>query len=91
MSKSGLSTVWQNKILQALGARELTTPAIGRAIDYPWYPKCSAVRVTLHWLARQGLVTRVRPGVWRQRAGVSFLTLPAHGTHEAAVLWLYKK
>lgn len=68
MTKSGLSTVWQKRILQALDvSKELTTRAIGKRVGYPWYPKCSAVRVTMFWLVRQGCVERLRPGLYQKK------------------------
>lgn len=68
MTKSGLSYNSQMKILCLLAQyNSLTTRDIGAYIGYPWYPKCSAVRVTLHWMVRQGLVERIRPGLYRMK------------------------
>lgn len=69
MTKSGLSRAWQGRILAVLNRTRdpLDTRSIGRAIGYQWYPKCSAVRVTLHWMTQCGLVHRIGRGIYRRR------------------------
>ena len=71
MTKSGLSHATQQHILYwldvawkchiaALRTRDLCT-----LTGVPYHPKrASSMRVTLHWLARQGCIWRVKPGWW---------------------------
>ena len=77
--KSGLSGAWQARILAVLAASPvaLDTATIGVRIGYPWYPQCSAVRVTLWSLVRQGRVRRVVTGANRHQP--SRYTLAAVG------------
>ena len=71
MTKQGLSQVTQDAVLYwldiawrchiaALRTRDLCV--LTGVVYHPH--RASSMRVTLHWLARQGCVRRVKPGWW---------------------------